>query len=42
MQGTIYFYRKGTGTFLPAKYAFAAAVYELPFEKESGRGSGKR
>jgi len=36
MQGNLYFHRKGTASFLSAKYAVAAAMLEMPLEKGGG------
>jgi hypothetical protein len=40
VQGKFSFYRKGTGTILPAKYAAAAEVFEMPFKKSGAERSG--
>jgi hypothetical protein len=37
MQRSLYFYRKRTGNFLPAKYARSAAMREMPFKKSGDR-----
>ena len=36
------FYRKGTGNFLPAQYAAAAALSEMPLEKSGERWKRKQ